>query len=305
LNYLDLTGNPVTKKANYQGIMKNLLPQLKGIDVFVEKFSEFENFKEVCFCISNSHSPSDESKKVSNLKLQKEENKLNIPIMKHVNSPGSEKSENFSPIQKKKFKNNIPKLNIKSLQSFDFSNIKSSVSTNLGSTKPSLQFIGGHSEYLKDLKLSTERTQQSSEESPKKSIELHPPSKLLDIKFLSHREQTSSIKFPNVNTAVPSNTVEFRKPIRVLHPNTPGEKSSKNIIEGLKLSVNKSRERSQPETPSSSSAKRNINIHLRRNNKDSHSGIQKENINTMNREILGNKKIPVKSLKLQARQTQF
>jgi len=36
LNYLDLTGNPVTKKASYQNIMKNLLPQLKGIDISVE-----------------------------------------------------------------------------------------------------------------------------------------------------------------------------------------------------------------------------------------------------------------------------
>jgi len=33
LHILDLTGNPTTKRANYQSIMKNILPQLKAIDV--------------------------------------------------------------------------------------------------------------------------------------------------------------------------------------------------------------------------------------------------------------------------------
>ena len=212
--------------------------------------------------------------------LQKPSTPQQFNSIQMVTSPvESERSENLSPIQKKKLKNNIPKLNIKSLQSLEFSTLKSSVSTNLGSTKPSLQFLG-HSGCFKDLRLSTERTQQSSEESPlrsKPAEQQQTSSKLLDIRFLSHREH-SSIKFPVISPGgVPSSpVVEFRKPVRVIHPNTPGEKGSKNIKEGLKLSINK---------PEISSVKRRVILGKSPN----HLGSEKENANTMNR-------VPVKYL---------
>jgi len=308
LHILDLTGNPTTKRANYQSIMKNILPQLKAIDVGGESFSEFKPYKDICFSSSLKLNPSQSKKiikpEIATLKLENSFDKQNSASRHSLILSESEKSENCSPAQKKKIKAQIPKLNIKSLQSIDFSTIRS-CGSNLGSTKPSLQFngTGETNKEIRDFRLATERT-PSSEDSQSFEKKFHSKSKersnkKLDIEFLSHRENIS-IKLPTNPTQ--NNALDLRKPVRVVHLNI-GNENNGNGKESVKRPVNKSREKNLLESPVLMKEMMNLNIGSAAKRVQFREEIesQKENIN-MNIPHKENSKPIVKPLKLSNRQ---
>lgn len=188
-----------------------------------------------------------------------------------------EKSDPPNMDKVRKPKSQVPKLNIQSLQSLEFLSPKVFSQGNFDSAKASMEFQPRTIESIASRKLITDRTQQS-DESPMLSFRSGGKQSglrggRLDCEFLSHREHNLSSRLSHNPL---SSTMDLRKPIRGIHPNS-GEDQSR--MDSLRRSIAVSKEKISVSNHSANAGTRSVSkrAHVIRIPESF-----KENVNTLN-----------------------